>query len=84
LTADGEYKVVKDAGRAQAMVVFNLGAGYNFALGSQYPWQVFVTYQQRIQTPFIKSYVPLFPYNSLMVGFKRSLHKSQGKPSGSF
>jgi hypothetical protein len=77
LNSNGEYELIKDAGRAQAMVVFNLGVGYNFALHTKHPWQAFLTYQQRIQTPYVKSYVPLFPYNSLMVGFKRSLHKSQ-------
>jgi hypothetical protein len=29
---------------------------------------IFLEYVQKIQTPFIKEYVPLLPYNSLMIG----------------
>ena len=29
---------------------------------------IFLQYQQKVQTPFIKEYVPLLPYNTLMLG----------------
>jgi hypothetical protein len=32
--------------------------------------KVFIQYQQRIQMPFIKSYVPLLPSNLLMAGIR--------------
>jgi hypothetical protein len=71
LNADGDYEEINNPGRGQAMAVFNLGAGYAFARQSRHPLQVFVTYQQRLQMPYIQSYVPLLPYNTLMLGIKR-------------
>ena len=77
LDDNGEYKDNKGVGRAQAMVVFNIGAGYVIHPASQRPVSVFATYQQFIQTPFVKSYVPLLPYNSLMIGAKITLKNKQ-------
>lgn len=31
-------------------------------------WKLFMDYQQKIQAPFIKEYVPLLPYNTLLLG----------------
>src|SRR6478752_5432945 len=75
LDSDGEYKNGKGIGRMQAMVVFNLTAGYTFHPTHKKPVSIFATYQQRIQTPFVKSYVPLLPYNTLMIGAKMGLKK---------
>lgn len=75
LDDDGEYQNNKGVGRMQFMFVFNLGAGYTFNPTAKKPVSVFVTYQQRIQAPFVKSYVPLLPYNSLMIGGKINLGK---------
>ena len=55
------------------MFVFNIGGGYVFNPHAKKPLSVFATYQQRIQTPFVKSYVPLLPYNTLMLGCKITL-----------
>ena len=76
LGSDGEYKNDKGLGRMQAMIVFNVSAGYTINPAHKKPVSVFATYQQRIQTPFVKSYVPLLPYNSLMIGAKMRLKKN--------
>jgi hypothetical protein len=69
----GEYKNSKGIGRAQAIVNFALGAGYKVALRGSKPITLSLQYQQRVQTPFVKSYVPLLPYNSLQIGFSLPL-----------
>lgn len=66
LQDDGNYKKKKSLGRIQAMAVFNLGVGYTFP--GKVPMKIFTTYQQQIQTPFVKSYVPILPYNTLLIG----------------
>ncbi len=66
LAENGEYKKKKSLGRIQAMAVFNFGVSYSFA--GKLPLKIFTTYQQQIQMPFVKSYVPILPYNSLMLG----------------
>jgi len=73
LSNDGVYINNKGAGRMQAMATFGLGLGYVIDPSSKKPLSVFTTYQQRIQTPFVKSYVPLLPYNSFMIGIKKSI-----------
>ena len=72
----GDYKKKKSIGRIQGMAVFNLGLGYTFS--GRVPIKLFTTYQQQIQLPFIKSYVPILPYNSLLLGvsFPCKLKKS--------
>ncbi len=75
LNESGDYEKLGGIGRGQAMIVFNLSAGYRFNLEKKHPLEVFTTYQQRIQTPFVPSYVPLLPYNTLMVGVKRKIRK---------
>jgi hypothetical protein len=70
---DGVYVNNKGIGRMQAMATFGLGLGYAFNPHAKKPVAVFTTYQQRIQMPFVKSYVPLLPYNSFMIGIKKSI-----------
>lgn len=72
LNSEGNYESHNKV-RIQGMIVFNVGAGYQFQLDKKHPLEAFFTYQQRIQTPYVPSYVPLLPYNSLMVGIKRSI-----------
>lgn len=69
LNSDGNYESISGV-RLQGMLVFNLGAGYQFARTKKHPLEAFITYQQRIQTPYVPNYVPLLPYNSLMFGLK--------------
>lgn len=71
LNNEGDYEKMGGIGRGQAMLAFNLGGGYKFNMDKTHPLEAFITYQQRIQTPFVPSYVPLLPYNTIMLGFKR-------------
>lgn len=73
LSDNGEYKNSKGIGRMQGMVTFDIGTGYVLNPRSKTPFTAFATYQQRIQTPFIRSYVPLMPYNNLLVGLRKNL-----------
>jgi hypothetical protein len=68
LDDNGNYNNNKGIGRAQAMMVFNIGSGYTINPSVKKPVTLFANYQQRIQTPFVQSYVPLLPYNSIMIG----------------
>lgn len=62
----------KNSGRSQ--VIGNLTLGISKALGPSS--RVFMEYQQKIQAPFIKEYVPLLPYNSLLLGVRVPVHYS--------
>ena len=71
LQSNGEYKNGKGIGRMQAVGVFNIGASHT--LNPTKPVTLFITYQQMLQMPFINSYVPLLPYNNLLLGISISL-----------
>jgi hypothetical protein len=64
----GDYENAKGIGRAQAMAAFTLGAGYKIPLQASKFMRLFFQYQQRIQMPFINSYVPVLPYNQIALG----------------
>jgi hypothetical protein len=68
LNSNGEYVNNKGVGRVQAIAAFGIGAGYTIHPSTSKPMKIFINYQQRIQMPFVKSYVPLLPYNSFMIG----------------
>jgi len=68
LSSNGEYKDDRGIGRSQAIAVLNLGIGYTIHPASKKSLKVFITYQQFLQTPFVKAYVPILPYNSLLIG----------------
>lgn len=65
---EGEYSNAKGIGRAQAIATFTLEARYNFKSTAPRPFSIFFNYQQQLQAPFINSYVPLLPYNSVAIG----------------
>ena len=65
---NGDYKNDKGLGRAQVLAVLNFGAGYIIHPLGKKPLKIFATYQQFLQTPFVKAYVPILPYNSLLIG----------------
>jgi hypothetical protein len=67
---NGEYTNNKGAGRMQGMVNNALGINYVIHPEAKKPIMAFLLYQQRLQLPFIKSYVPLLPYNSFQFGVK--------------
>jgi len=73
LNDDGVYVNNKGLGRAQAMATFGLGLGYSLNPSAKKPVSIFVTYQQLLQMPFVRSYVPMLPYNSFMIGIKKSI-----------
>jgi hypothetical protein len=68
LNDNGEYENGKGIGRGQA--ILNFTTGLNYILSTKKATTVFINYQQQIQAPFIKSYVPLLPYNIISFGFK--------------
>ncbi len=73
LQGNGEYKNGKGVGRMQAIGVFNIGVSHIFNPASAKPINVFLTWQQMLQMPFIKAYVPVLPYNNLLIGISISL-----------
>ena len=73
LNDNGVYVNNKGVGRMQAMAAFGLGLGYTTHPDATRPITIFTNYQQRIQMPFVKSYVPLLPYNSFMIGIRKPI-----------
>lgn len=74
LNGDGEYENNKGVGRMQATASF--GVGLNYKLNSlPNSLRIFTIYQQRVQMPFVRSYVPLLPYNSFMIGISKPIKK---------
>jgi hypothetical protein len=71
LQDDGSYQRVYAAGRPQG--TFALSAGVSYALDAAQRYRLLLRYQIALQTPFIKSYVPLLPYNILQIGFSYGL-----------
>jgi len=70
LNKNGEYENNKGVGRMQAMVTFGLGASFMVRPNASKPLTIFSRYEQQIQMPFVKSYVPLLPYNSFKIGIR--------------
>lgn len=75
LNGEGEYIKAKGIGRAQATVSFAVGLRYTPNPFASRPFAFFASYQQRLQMPFVKSYVPLLPYNSFSLGIATSINK---------
>ncbi len=72
--ADGTYEVKSDYGRPQVMFGLSLGFTYSLVKSVDNAPKLCVDYQTRMQTPYVKSYVPLLPYNVLKVGLLFPLH----------
>ena len=77
LNSGGEYVNNKGAGRMQAIITCAIGLAYALDPVAARPTRIFAMYQQRVQLPFVKSYVPLLPYNSFIIGLSRALHKKK-------
>ncbi len=77
LNSAGDYVNNKGIGRMQAIVAYAVGFACTPEPNATRPIRIFVTYQQRVQMPFVKSYVPLLPYNSFMIGLSQPLHKKK-------
>lgn len=71
LNDNGTYKKAKGIGRGQAILSF--AAALQYIMHKEKGSALFLEYQQQLQTPFIKSYVPLLPYNAVALGYKVSL-----------
>lgn len=68
---NGEYVNNKGVGRMQGMVNYALGLNYTLHPSDKKNITAFILYQQRLQLPFINSYVSLLPYNSFQIGVKK-------------
>ncbi|MBX2960893.1 MAG: hypothetical protein KF687_00185 [Cyclobacteriaceae bacterium] len=69
LNADGEYEKITNLGRAQGMAKLSFSVRY--ALDRD--WRLTLNYGVLMQGPFVKSYVPLLPYNTIQFGVQKSL-----------
>jgi len=59
------------AGRSQ--IALNAAIGLDKSIGKK-GMLIGLLYQQKIQTPFVKNYVPLLPYNSMMISCTVPVH----------
>jgi hypothetical protein len=71
LNAQGEYIKIRNLGRAQGMIHFSLAGGYK--LNNQF--ELTLNYGILGQVPFVKSYIPLLPYNTLQAGIAKRISK---------
>ena len=74
LNDGGEYVPKKHTGRMQGMGSLGISVGYLLQPHNPGSIKLFITYQTRIQFPFVKSYVPLLPYNSIMLGLNKPIY----------
>jgi hypothetical protein len=76
---DGKQYSKIISGRSQGIA--SLSFGINKKIQKPIGCTFFLQYQQRIQTPFIQSYVPLLPYNiikfGVMIPLKNSHHNKR-------
>lgn len=72
--SQGVYEKKNDWGRPQAIFTFSLGLTQSIIPAVNTAPKISLEYQIRMQTPFVKSYVPLLPYNALKIGFIFPLH----------
>lgn len=75
LNENGEYENDKGLGRMQGTATLSLGAQWVVNPSAARPVRLTVDYQQRLQFPFVKSYVPLLPYNGFQLGFSRAIKR---------
>lgn len=73
LDNNGEYQNNKGICRMQVIANFSVRLSYTIKKGGENPVRLFTQYQQQLQMPFVKSYVPLLPYNVFMIGVSRPL-----------
>ncbi len=72
--SQGVYEKKNDWGKPQAIFTFSLGITQSIIPAVNTAPKISLEYQIRIQTPFVKSYVPLLPYNILKLGVIFPLH----------
>jgi hypothetical protein len=71
LNDQGGYKKIRNLGRAQGMVRFAISATYKISDDLR----IMLNYGVTGQVPFVKSYVPLLPYNTIQVGVAKRISK---------
>lgn len=71
ITESNGVKKKNNLGRSQ--VIGNFIASVSKKLSNTSRIHVFLEYRQQLQTPFIREYVPLLPYNSVLIGTKIAL-----------
>ena len=71
LNDQGEYEKIKNLGRAQAGLKFSISAAYSI----NKEFQLSLNYGVLGQLPFVKSYVPLLPYNSIQLGIAKKISR---------
>ncbi len=70
LNDDGEYEKIKNLGRAQGMGKISFSGLYR--VNSSF--SLSLNYGVILQGPFVKSYVPLLPYNTIQLGLHKSIN----------
>jgi hypothetical protein len=68
LNDNGDYINAKAIGRPQAIAAFTLGTSFRINTDVSNPVLIQWQYQQRMQMPFVRSYVPLLPYVQMALG----------------
>ncbi len=71
LNDQGEYEKIRNLGRAQAGLKFSISAAYSI----NKELQLSVNYGVLGQLPFVKSYVPLLPYNTIQLGIAKNISR---------
>ena len=71
LNDQGEYEKITNLGRGQGMVRFAFSAGYSLSDDLRLTLNYGVTGQM----PFVKSYVPLLPYNTIQLGIAKKISR---------
>ena len=74
LDESGNYENNRGVGRMQATAAFTTGVCYELP-GKEKTSTLFASYQQRVQLPFVRSYVPLLPYSSFLLGMRVTINK---------
>ena len=77
ITETEGLKKKRNMGRSQAIGAFSVGVSRKISAIKQS--RMFIEYRQLIQTPFIQEYVPLLPYNTMLIGFAFQLKQSNSK-----
>jgi hypothetical protein len=54
----------------RSQFIGNLGFDISKDLKPPYGPRIFMEYQQRLQIPFVNAYVPILPYNNLLIGIE--------------
>jgi hypothetical protein len=70
LNDDGEYEKITNLGRAQAMAKISFSGLYRVSKD----FSLSLNYGVLMQGPFVQSYVPLLPYNTIQLGVHKSLN----------